>query len=102
MYRKLILAAAVAALAAPALAQTTVKVSVAGLDAKAARARIWNAAKVACRAEQAGLPDALKVYTYMPCVEKAAANAEKSATMLDRDTASSQSHTLAAVQQTGR
>ncbi len=87
MYRKLILAAAIAAVAAPAFAQTTVKVNVAGLDAKAAQARIWEAAKAACRTEQAGLPDALKAYTYMPCVEKAAA-AAMPAVVADRDTAS--------------
>jgi hypothetical protein len=87
MVRQLLLAAAVAAVAAPAFAQTTVKVSVAGLDAKAAHARIWDAAKVACRTEQAALPDALKAYTFMPCVEHAAA-AAKIITVDSRDTAS--------------
>ncbi len=100
MYRKLLLAAAIAAVAAPALAQTTVKVSVAGLDAKAAQAKIWNAAKVACRVELASLPETLKYATYMPCVEQAAAAATKAMPVSDRDTASQTQ--AAAVPPTGR
>ncbi len=76
MYRQLLLAAAVAAIAAPAFAQTTVKVSVAGLDAKAAQARIWTAARAACRAEFAGQSETISHYNYMDCVESAAAAAK--------------------------
>jgi hypothetical protein len=84
MYRKLLLAAATLA-----LAQTTVKVSVAGLDAKAAQARIWTAAKAACRTELAGQSQATGYYSFMQCVEDAAAKA-KTVPVDARETASRQ------------
>jgi hypothetical protein len=51
MLRTLLAGAAVAALAMPAFAATTVKVNVSGMDSKAAHATIVRAAKSACRAE---------------------------------------------------
>jgi len=78
MTRNLLLAAAfaTATAAAPAFAGTTVKVSVAGLDAKAVQARIWSAAKAACRAEFEDATQTVSHYDYMECVQTAAATAK--------------------------
>lgn len=76
MYRKLILAAALGALASPALAATQVIVNVAGLDDRAAHAVIVRAAQTACRAELAGSTDLVKFYVRPDCVSVAVADAE--------------------------
>ena len=49
MFRKLALAAAVAAFAVPAFAATQVTINVTGLDAKSAHAVIVQAAEKACQ-----------------------------------------------------
>ncbi len=51
MVRTLLLASALGALALPAFAETSVKVDLTGLDAKAAHTAIVRAAQVACRVE---------------------------------------------------
>jgi hypothetical protein len=76
MFRKLVLAAAFAAIAIPAAAETTVTVKVAGLDAKAAHAAILQAAQVACRAELADQSSIVRSYTQPDCIRSAVATAE--------------------------
>jgi hypothetical protein len=78
MFRKLTLAAAFAAIALPAAAHTEVKVSVAGLDAKAAHAVIVQAAQAACRAELADQSALVQFYTRPGCIDAAVAKAETS------------------------
>jgi hypothetical protein len=51
MVRTLLLAAALGALALPAFAETSVKVDLTGMDAKAAHTAILRAAQAACRVE---------------------------------------------------
>jgi hypothetical protein len=51
MVRTLLLATALGALALPAFAETSVKVDLTGMDAKAAHTAILRAAQVACRVE---------------------------------------------------
>jgi hypothetical protein len=76
MFRKLVLAAAFAAIALPAAAHTEVKVSLVGLDAKAAHAAIVQAAQAACREELAGESTLVQFYTRPDCVNTAVAKAE--------------------------
>jgi len=76
MFRKLVLAAAFAAIAIPAAAETTVTVKVAGLDAKAAHAVILQAAQAACREELAGQSSLVQFYTRPDCINSAVAKAE--------------------------
>jgi UrcA family protein len=92
MFRSLALAAALGAMALPAAA-ASVKVNIAGLDAKTAHARIVRAAETVCSAE---LPDSAVVRYYeMPsCITEATATAE--AKFAARD------HRYASVQNTGR
>jgi hypothetical protein len=78
MFRKLTLTAAFAAIALPAAAHTEVKVSVAGLDAKAAHAVIVQAAQAACRAELADQTALVQFYTRPGCIDAAVAKAETS------------------------
>jgi hypothetical protein len=76
MFRKLALAAILAAAAFPALAETAVTVNLAGLDAKAAHAAILHAAQVACRAELSDQSDTIRFYTRPACIQSAATTAE--------------------------
>ena len=78
MYRTLLLATAVAALALPAAAATSIKINIDGLDAKAARAAILHAAQAACRIELSDeLP--LEVFYDRPeCLSDAICRAEAS------------------------
>jgi len=76
MFRKFVLAAAFAAIALPAAAHTEVKVSLAGLDAKAAHAAIVQAAQAACRQELAGESSLVQFYNRADCVNAAVARAE--------------------------
>ena len=76
MFRKLVLAAAFAAIAIPAAAETTVRVNVAGLDAKAAHTVILQAAQVACRTELAEQSSLIRSYTQPDCIRSAVATAE--------------------------
>ena len=64
------------AIALPAAAHTEVKVSVAGLDAKAAHAVILQAAQAACREELAGQSTLVQFYTRPDCINTAVAKAE--------------------------
>ena len=78
MYRTLLLATAVAALALPAAAATGIKINIDGLDVKAARAAILHAAQAACRIELSDeLP--LEVFYDRPeCLSDAIGRAEAS------------------------
>ena len=76
MFRTLALAAALGAVAVPALAATQVTVNVTGLDAKAAHAVIYHAAQAACRTELADQSVLVRSYAWSDCVHDAVAGAE--------------------------
>jgi hypothetical protein len=76
MLRNILLAAAFGAVAVPAFADTAVRVSVAGLDAKAAHTAIFHAAQLACRVELAQESDVVRFYNRPACVQAAIADAE--------------------------
>jgi hypothetical protein len=76
MFRKLALAATIAAFAVPAFADSQVTVHVAGLDAKAAHAVIVQAAQQACRAELANQSTLVKFYTHAECITDTVNTAE--------------------------
>jgi hypothetical protein len=76
MFRKLALAAAVAAFAVPAFAATQVTINVTGLDAKSAHAVIVQAAEKACRTELADQSGLAQFYTHAECVNAAVNEAE--------------------------
>jgi hypothetical protein len=76
MHRKIFLAAALVAAAAPAFADTAVKVNLAGMDAKAAHAAIQRAATVACRIELANESSLVRFYNNPTCVQDTVAAAE--------------------------
>jgi UrcA family protein len=76
MYRTLVLASALGALALPAAAATTLKVNIAGLDAKAAHAKIVRAAEMACTTELSDASPYEQVYARTACVRDAVAEAE--------------------------
>jgi len=78
MFRTLLLASALGAMALPAAAGTSVTVSVAGLDAKAAHTVILHAAQAACRVELSDeFPQEL-FYTRPECLNDAIGRAEAS------------------------
>ncbi len=92
MFRTLVLAAVLGTFSVSANAET-VKVNIAGLDAKAAHARIVRAAETACNAVlQESAID--RYYGMTPCVADAVAAAEAKYAAGD--------HHFAAVQNTGR
>jgi len=91
MFRTLVLAAALGSLALPAGA-ASVKVNIAGLDAKAAHAVIVRAAEQACSAVLTDSPVA-RYYEMSPCVDDAVAAAEAKFAAND--------HRFASVQNTG-
>jgi len=74
MVRTLVIAAALAVLAIPASAES-VKVNIAGLDAKAAHAKITRAAEQACSAVLNDSP-VIRYYEMSTCVDDAVARAE--------------------------
>ena len=76
MYRKLMLAAALAATAAPAFADTSIAINVAGLDPATAHAEIYQAAQVACRAELAEWSLIVQFYAHPICMRETIAKAE--------------------------
>lgn len=79
MFRTLSIAALGAVLAAaalPAVADTTVKVDVAGLTAPAAHAKILAAAKAACRVELRNSTTFEQYYQWTGCINDAVANAQ--------------------------
>lgn len=78
MLRILTLTAALAGLALPAAAETTVTVNVAGLDAKAAHERIAQAAHSACIIEMRGASLLDQYYTHADCIDRAITRAEAS------------------------
>ena len=86
VYRAIALAGAVSALALPAAAES-VKVNVAGLDAKAAHVQIVKAAQAVCVAANAA--ETLRYYTISECIDdtiavteaKVAANSHRYATV---------------------
>jgi hypothetical protein len=65
-----------AALALPAVAETTLKVDVTGLDAPAAHARILKAAKAACRVELRNATQFEQYTQWNGCINDAVAHAE--------------------------
>jgi hypothetical protein len=71
MVRTLLLAAALGALALPAFAETSVKVDLTGLDAKAAHTAILRAAQVACRVELSDESDLELFYDRPTCLNDA-------------------------------
>jgi hypothetical protein len=75
MLRTLALAAALGALALPAAA-ASVTVNIAGLDAKAAHARIVHAAIAACSAELRDESPLIQYYQMSSCIDEAVADAE--------------------------
>jgi len=76
MIRKIVLAAAVAALAAPAFADTAVTVNLTGLNAKTAHEVIYHAAQKACRLEMVGDSDLVAFYARPTCLDRTIARAE--------------------------
>ncbi|HTX50507.1 MAG TPA: hypothetical protein VME40_14060 [Caulobacteraceae bacterium] len=76
MLRKFMLAAALAAVAAPALADTAVTVKLSGLDPKTAHDVIYHAAQKACRTELASETDLVKFYVLPNCLDETMARAE--------------------------
>ena len=91
MFRTIAVAATIGALALPACA-ASVTVNIAGLDAKAAHARIVRAAEAAC---SAALQDSaiVRYYEMTPCIDDAVAAAEAKFAAND--------HHYASVQNTG-
>ncbi len=78
MFRSLAIAATLAAFALPAAAATTVKINVAGLDAKAAHASIVKAAKAACQVEMRDASTFEQHYLHADCINTAVARAQAS------------------------
>lgn len=76
MVRTLVLAGVVASLALPALADTTVSVNIAGLDAAAAHIKIVRAAQAACTVELAPEGPLVQFYLHSDCVTDAVQRAE--------------------------
>jgi hypothetical protein len=78
MLRTIVLAAALGAMALPAFADTSVKINVAGLDAKAAQAKIYLAAQKACRIELSDSTALVQYYNRPDCIAKAVTRADAS------------------------
>ena len=76
MFRTIVLAAALGAVALPAFAATAVTINVAGLDAKSTQAAIFHAAQAACRTELATETDLVRHYVWADCVHDAVAGAD--------------------------
>jgi len=92
MFRTLVLAAALGTFAVSANA-ASIKVNIAGLDAKTAHVKIVRAAETAC---SAALQDSavIRYYEMSPCIDDAVAAAEAKF--------AADEHHFAAVQNTGR
>jgi len=80
MVRTLLLATALGALALPAFAETSVKVDITGLDAKAAHTAILRGAQTACRVELNDESDLELFYDRPDCLNEAIDRAEASLT----------------------
>jgi hypothetical protein len=76
MFRTLLLASALGAMALPAAAGTSVTVNLAGLDAKAAHTAIVRAAQAACRAELSDETEQQLFYNRPECLNDAIGRAE--------------------------
>ena len=76
MFRTLAFAAALGALALPAVAGTAVTVNVIGLDSKAAHAVIYHAAQQVCRAELSDESQLVQFYKRPACISSAVTTAE--------------------------
>jgi hypothetical protein len=76
MLRSLFIASALVAAAAPALAETTVRVNVAGLDDRAVHASLETAARAACRIELRDASVMEQYYLHAGCITSAIARAE--------------------------
>ena len=92
MFRIIALAATLGALALPAGA-ASVKVNIAGLDAKTAHAHIVRVAQTACSATLQDSP-VVRYYEMTPCIDDAVAAAEAKYAAND--------HHYASVENTGR
>lgn len=90
-YRAIALASALGALALPAAA-ASVKVNLAGLDAKAAHVQIVRAAEAACSSALAS--ETLRYYSMSSCIDEAVATTEAKFAAND--------HRFASVQANGR
>ena len=93
MFRTIAVAAVLGSLALPAGA-ASVKVNVAGLDAKTAHAQIVRAAQTACSAALQDSPT-VRYYEMSPCIDDAVAAAEAKF-------AAANDHRYAGVANTGR
>jgi hypothetical protein len=80
MVRTLLLATALGALALPAFAETSIKVDLTGLDAKATHVAILRAAQTACRVELHDESDLELFYDRPDCLNEAIDRAEASLT----------------------
>jgi len=78
MVRTLLLATALGALALPAFAETSIKVDLTGLDAKATHVAILRAAQTACRVELNDESDLELFYDRPDCLNEAIDRAEAS------------------------
>ena len=78
MFRTLLLAAALGAMALPAAAGTSVTVDISGLDANATHTAIVRAAQAACRAELSGETSLVVFYNRPECLNDAIGRAEAS------------------------
>ncbi len=76
MFRTIILAAALGAMALPAGAATSITVNITGLDAKAVHTTIVHAAQAACRIELRDDSPLELVYSRPECMSDAVAGAE--------------------------
>jgi UrcA family protein len=75
MFRTIVLAAALGALALPAAAES-VKVNIAGLDSRQAHAKILAAAQTVCRAVLRDHTSLAQFYERPDCIREAVARAE--------------------------
>ena len=75
MLKSLVIAAALAATAAPTFA-ASVTVNISGLDAKAAHAKIERAAEDACRVAMSEESPVAQYYDHAACVSEAVSTAE--------------------------
>jgi hypothetical protein len=77
MYRKLMLAAVLAATAAPAFADTAIEVNIAGLDPQAVHTAILRAAQSACFTELREDGPMVQLWYRPICIRAAVADGEQ-------------------------
>jgi gamma-glutamyl phosphate reductase len=82
MIRKLVLAAALGAMAFPACAGPQVTINVAGLESKSVHVAILRAAQAACREALADETTLVQFYVRPECLDQAIAQAEAKYAMM--------------------